>query len=193
MPLWKRMLGQSNFSMFLHQWSDLWVLAHKLHVMDPRLKEWCAKYSLDMLMYELSIYHSTKDSWRVGMIPVAVLRLLVLKDRSGMVEMGRNQLTLAGTWGLMAAEELLKELCHFTAAVFDERGQVVCRGLAPFQIEMVFIEKMPSSCYIGPCGSTLVDVVYVWKPKITYFGLQEENINTGHLGVKHQQSIRNLI
>lgn len=48
--------------MFLHQWSDLRVLAHKLHIMDPRLKEWCAKYSLDMLMYELFIYHSTKDS-----------------------------------------------------------------------------------------------------------------------------------
>lgn len=127
------------------------------------------------------------------MIVVVVLRLLVLKDSSGMVEMGRNQLTLAGTWGLMAAEELLKELCHFTAAVFDERGLVVSRTGSLSDRNGIHWEDAILLLYRsvwelgGGCSP------YVWKPKITYFWFQEENLNTGHLGVKHQQSIRNPI
>lgn len=39
-----------------------------------------------------------------------------------MVEVRGSQWALTGTWGLMAAEELLEDLCHFTAGGYGGDG-----------------------------------------------------------------------
>lgn len=71
-------------------------------------------------MLKLPICHDTEDTWRLSMSPVVVLWLLVLLDKAGMVEVRGSPWALTGTWGLMAAEQLLEELCHFTARVTEE-------------------------------------------------------------------------